>query len=525
MKYLKFILKRDLVTSIVWIVALAAFALLLAAVYPGLFPTEMAMQGIIATTNTPAMIALMGPVYGLDAVTPAILMAQECLIWFAIAAIVMNIFFVNRYTRTDEELGRLELLISLPVNRLTNSISVIYLSFLLNVVVAVMIAAFTLIVPNLEGITISGAFMYGLSIGMQGFVFAMITLLSAQLFSTARGSMGAAFAMMGIAYILRAYGDMNGSILSDISPMGLGLKVEAFYADNFLPIAILFAEALGFAAIALWFNFHRDIGLGVFPARKGKGHASRFLQTPFGFAWRLSRNNFFAWAIGIFAIGATYGSVIGELDQFVEGNDMMKQMLEGSSGAATLIDAFVGLINGLVALIIAVPLIGAINRLRSEEKRGRLEPILATSVSRRKLFLNFILIAVAEAFALAFLSAFGLYAAASSSGLIDFDTLIKASFVYLPALFVMIALAVFLFGVFPKLKSLIWALFGYSFILFYFGRLFDVPEIAIKLSPFGNISQLPVQELSVIPMVVLCIISVGLCVMGVLFFEKRGVKN
>jgi len=524
LKYIRFIIRRDRIIAATWLAALSIFALLLAAIYPDLFPDEEAMHGIIATINTPSMIAMMGPVYGLSAMTPAIVLAQNCLIWFAIAVIIMNIFFVNRYTRVDEELGRLEMIIALPVGRLTDGVAMIFLSFILNLAAALLIALFTL-ATNLEGVTISGALVYGLSIGMQGFLFAMLTLLMAQLFSTAGASMGASFALMGIFYMLRAYGDMNENMFSYISPMGLGLKVEAFYANNFFPIAILFVQALVIAALALWTNARRDSGRGVFPARKGEAHASRFLQTPLGFAWRLLRGGFFAWAIGIFALGASYGSVIGELDGFVDSNEAIRQILEGHGGAATLADAYIAMLACMTALIVSIPVINGINRLRTEEQRGRLEPVIATSVSRKTILGSFIAVAAFEAVALTFFGALGLYLAASSSGLIAFGTLMKAAFVYLPALFIMLAIAVFLVGRLPKLTSLIWLLFGYAFLMFYFGRLFSVPEIMLKLSPFNNIPQLPVEQFSVLPLGILCIIAIGFCKAGIRSFEKRDIKN
>ena len=525
-KYVNFVIRRDRIMSSVWLVALAVFAWALAAIYPDLFPDEAAMQGTIATMNTPPMIAMMGPLYGLDAVTPAIIMGQQCLIWFAIAVIIMNIFFVNRYTRADEELGRQEMLVALPFGRLTNSAVMLCLSFVLNIAAALFIALFTL-VTGVEGVSVIGAFAYGLSVGMQGFVFAMLTLLAAQLFSTARASMGVAFALMGVSYMLRAYGDMNNNIISYISPMGLGLKVEAFYSDNFIPIIILFAEALVIAAIALWINSRRDIGMGIFPARKGKMHASKFLQTPVGFAWRLVRGGFYAWAIGIFAIGASYGSVIGELDIFIEGNEMIKQVLQGNGGTSVLVDAYIALLGCMTALLVSIPLINCINRLRTEEKRGRLEPIIATSIPRKTVFGSFILVAVFETIVLTFFGVLGLYMAAMATELVDFWIIMKAFFTYLPALFLMFSLAVFIVGLLPKLKSLIWVLFGYSFMIFYFGRLFadKIPEIILKLSPFGNIPQIPVEEFSAIPLIILCVTSVILCVIGIMGFERRDVRS
>ncbi len=523
-EYLNFIIRRERIMSSVWLAALTVSAWLLAAIYPTLFPDEISTQGMLATLNNPSMIAMMGPVYGLDSMTPAIILAQNCLIWFAIVVIVMNIFFVNRHTRADEELGRQEMLIALPIGRLSISLSMITLSFILNITVAVLIALFTLI-ANIEGANLIGALTYGLSIGMQGFLFAMLTLLSAQLFSTTRTTMGVAFALMGVFYMLRAYGDINENLMSYISPIGLGLKVEAFYSNNFIPVIILFAEAVVIAAAALWINTRRDVGMGVFPARKGKAYASKYLQTPIGFVWRLLRGSFWAWAAGIFVIAASYGSVIGELDNFIRGNDAIKQILEGTLGASTLIDSYIALLGYLMALLISIPLINCINRFCTEEKRGRLEQIIATSVSRKTVFGSFILIATLESIILSLFSVLGLYATTYSSELVTFATLTKATFVYLPALFLMFSLSVFLVGLLPKLRSLVWIVFGYSLITFYFGRFFSISEIALKLSPFDNIPQLPVQEFSVIPLIVTCIIAIGLCVMGIIGVGKRDINN
>jgi ABC-2 type transport system permease protein len=204
---------------------------------------------------------------------------------------------------------------------------------------------------------------------------------------------------------------------------------------------------------------------------------------------------------------------------------MIQQMLQGHGGASTLADAFIAMLNGILALLISVPLINCITRLRNEEKRGRLESIIATSVSRKSIFWSFILVAVLESVVLTFFGALGLYAAASPSGLVEFGTLMKAAFVYLPALFVMISFAVFLIGMFPKLISLAWIMFGYSFLVFYFGRMFSLPEIALRVTPFGNIPQLPVQAFSFLPLVILCVIAVGFCALGIIGFEKRDIKN
>jgi len=519
-KYLRFITRRERVVGLIWILALVGSAALFASIYPRIFPSSDALAAMVGSMNTPAMVAMMGPVYGLESLTVAMAMAQQCLLWLALTAIIMNIFFVNRHTRTDEELGRHEMLASLPVGRLTGSLSTITGAFALNVIISLLTAVF-LCALNIDGTTAAGAFAYGFSIGAQGFAFAAITLLTAQLFSTARGSMGVSFAILGAAYILRASGDMNGSALSVISPLGLGLKVEAFYANNFTPIFILLVEAFALIAIALVINAKRDIGAGVFAARKGREHASRFLQNPLGLAWRLSKTSFLAWSLAFLILGASYGAVVGELDNFVAGNDTIRQMIEASGGANSLATAFLAMLSSIMAVLISVPVVGAINRLYSEEKRGRLEQIFSKSVSRAKLYGGFITVAVIESVVLEFLLAAGLCVA--SSGELSFGLLLKTGFTYLPAIWVMSGLVVLLVGFIPKLTAVIWAVFGYTFLVMYFGRIMDVPEWAQKITPFGNIPQLPVQEFTIAPLLILTFIAAALTALGVWRFKERDI--
>ena len=512
-RYARFVARRERVASLVWIAALTLSFAGIAAMYPGLFPTKESLLSLTATLNTPAMVAMMGPVYGLERINPAIAMSQECLQWFAIAMAVMNIFFVNRHTRVDEELGRHEMLASLPVGRLTGSAAVITAAFVLDVAIS-LLSAIGIIILKTEGVTATGALVYTFSIGMQGFVFAAITLLAAQLFSTARGCIGSSFALLGLSYVMRASGDMSGNVLSAISPMGLGLKVEAFYTNAFWPIAALLAEGVVITLVALVVNTRRDVGAGIFAARKGKQNASRFLQSPFGFAWRLSCGSFIAWAVAFLVLGAMYGTVIGELDSFVKGNDMIRQMIESQGATASLAEAFLPMLCGIMAMLAAIPVIGAITRLRIEEKRGRMEQIYARAVSRAAMFASFATIAVVEAAVFTLLSTVGLYATSQSTGLLSLKTLAGAAFVYLPAILTLAGVAAVLVGLLPKLISLTWALVCYAFLMMYFGRLFDVPQWAVRISPFGNVPQLPVQEFRAAPLVALCVIAFALTVAG-----------
>jgi ABC-2 type transport system permease protein len=495
-----------------------------AAMYPGLFAGTEEIMAMGEMLRSPAMVGMMGPVYGLESLNTSILFSETMSCWMMIAIAVMNIFFINRHTRVDEELGRLEMLRALPIGRLAGAKSAIMGAFVLNFVIA-LLTAISIIAVNMDGTTTAGAFAYALSISVVGFLFASVTLFMAQLFSTSRGSAGGAFLMLGIFYALRAFGDVSENVLSYISPMGLGLRTFAFFENNFQYIGIIFAEGLIISWLAYLICAKRDLGQGVFSARKGSANASRFLKSPFGLAWRLTRNGVLVWCLVIFVCGASYGSFLGDIESFVSKNEMYKQLVEAGYGvAASITENFIALLYCIIALLATVPIINLANKIHSEEKHGRLEPVLARSVGRVKMFGCYIIIATVESAAVLFCGAVGLYMASANTGLVSFGTLLKAAMVYLPALWVMMGISVFLIGILPKLTVLNWAIYAYSFGAVYFGRLFDMPEWSLKITPFGNIPQLPVQELNMTPLIVLTLIAVALTTVGMIAFSRRDIE-
>jgi ABC-2 type transport system permease protein len=269
-RYFMFICKRERVSSPIWLASCVCVFAGMAALYPRFMTDEASSAALAAMMDTPAMVAMMGPAYGTDIYTPAIAMASQCLVWYLLAIAVMNIFLVNRHTRADEERGRLEMLIALPVGRLTGSLSTLAFAFALNFAISA-ITALSLIIMNIEGTSVAGALTFSFVIGAVGFLFAGLTLLFAQLFSTKAAVSGAGMAALGLFYILRASGDVSGDALSLISPLGLALKTEAFYANNLAPLFMLIAEGIIFSVAALFINAIRDHGSGIIHASKGEG--------------------------------------------------------------------------------------------------------------------------------------------------------------------------------------------------------------------------------------------------------------
>ena len=75
--YLRFICRRERISSVVWIICIAGFAAIFAGIYPGLLPGQAEIVQMAATMSNPAMVAMMGNVYGMENLTQASVMAQE----------------------------------------------------------------------------------------------------------------------------------------------------------------------------------------------------------------------------------------------------------------------------------------------------------------------------------------------------------------------------------------------------------------------------------------------------------------
>ena len=288
-KLVKLIFRRERIMSAVWIVILVLFSVALAAGINEMFPDTEARSTFAQTIDNPIMVAMMGPVYGLDNYTSGAMYGGMMLLWYVIAVAVMNVFFVARHTRADEESGRGEVVRSLPVGRLSNINAAMVSAAVLNSVLG-LLTGLGIAAMGIEGMGFAGSMVYGMASGAAGLVFAAIAALFCQLSSNTGGATGLSFAALGVLYMLRAAGDMQGSeVLACISPLGLVLRAQTFTGNRVWPILVLLLEAVVIAAAAYKLNTMRDLGQGFIAAKPGRREASRLLRSPAGLAVRLLR--------------------------------------------------------------------------------------------------------------------------------------------------------------------------------------------------------------------------------------------
>ncbi|WP_432361554.1 ABC transporter permease [Sporosarcina sp. UB5] len=520
----RFILRLDRIRIPLWIIGLAIFTFIVPPAFNNLYKTEQDIAVIAETMANPAMIAMVGTA-DLDNYTIGVMTAHQMLVITAVIVGIMAILLVTRHTRADEEDGRIEMIRSLPSGRLSYLNATLLVTSGAFVVLAVCIG-FGLYALGIESMDLKGSLLYGAALGGTGFVFSGVTAIFAQLSESSRGTIGWSIAVLIFMYLFRAITDVSNEALSWLSPLGWVTKTEVYSANHWGPIVIMLFVSFVLFVVANFLNSIRDLEQGFIASKPGKRYASRFLQSPIGLAFRLQRTGFVAWAIGLYVLGASYGSIFGDLESFFVGNETFQQLLQQAEGAS-IVEQFIPTLMIVISLIATIPPVLAMNKLCGEEKKNRLDHFIGRAVSRTQLIGSYAVLAVLNGFVMISVSALGLWSAATAvmeDGL-DFGFVYKAALVYYPAMLVMIGVAAFLIGFLPRMTHFIWVYVIYSFFVLYIGNLIDFPDWVGQLSPFGHVPQVPIEDATFMPLFLLSSIAVGLLIVGFIGFRNRDIEN
>lgn len=520
----RFILRRDRIRILIWMIGLLFLTVGFGNIVPGMYPSDAERLVMAETMKSPAMVSMIGPVYDEGGYTVGALYGNFMLLWTVAIAGIMNIFHIIRHTRQDEERGRIEVIRSLPVGRLSNLSASLSTAVLINVVIAAAIGI-GLALLGIESMDINGSLLFGAAVGITGILFAVVTAVFCQLSSSPRTANGLSFAFLGIMFLIRAAGDIKSEALACISPLGLILRIKVYVENLWWPVVIMLLLCIAFSALAFYLCGKRDMGEGLIPARPGKKNASGLLNSAEGLAWRLLRTSFITWTITVLFLGVAYGSIMGDLESFISTNEIFQQIFT-SSGTETMTEQFIGFLMVIMAVLNTIPCLSFILKARSQERGGYAENVLSRSISRGNQMMSYFLISVIASVLMPVMTAVGFWSSsyAVMENPIKLSVYLKAIIVYVPAVWLLIGVAMALIAYLPRYASFSWALLGYSFFIVYFGSVMDLPDWMKKLSPYAYIPKIPLEELKLVNIVILVIISTVLAVLGFAGYRSRDMK-
>lgn len=520
----RFILRRDRVRLPVWLAALTLTTVATARSFQDLYGDAANRAQVAKTMGTPAGLAMTGPEHYLTDYTLGAMMSHQMLGFMAIMVGLMSVLTVVRHTRAEEETGRAELVRANVVGRHAHLTAALAVVAGTNLLLALLITL-GLGGLGLEGITWPGALLYGVAHAAAGLVFAGVAAVAVQITEHSRGASGLALAAVGVAYVLRAAGDLGNGVLSWLSPIGWVQATWAFLENRWWPLLLALALTVALVVVGFGLSTRRDVGAGLRQPRPGATRASNGLVRPVGFALRLHRGLMVGFGVAMLLLGAAYGSILGEAEDMLAGIEVFQDAI-AEIGGATVAESFASMIMVIVAIIASIYVVMASLRPRGEENAGRAEPVLVASLSRAGWLGSHLAVVLAGSavMMLAGGAGFGIMGAASTGDAAMVGTLIGAALAYLPALWVTAGVAVALYGFWPRAVMVAWIVPLWSFLVGYLGQILQFPDWLNDLSPFGHVPQLPTADLNVTPLVVLTGLAVALTAAGVVAFGKREVN-
>jgi ABC-2 type transport system permease protein len=487
--------RRDRVQLLMWMLGTAGLALLAANSVAGNFGSEEERAGVLrlAIAN-PTILLFRGTPNGAEIGEFTFFLIYAFL---ALMGGLMSTFLAVRHSRADEEVGRAELIASTPAGRTLPTVSTLVHGVLANVALGVLTAGAFIA----AGLDATGSFVAGAAITASGIAFLAFGLFVAQLVRTARGANSASVAFVVGSYVVRGIGDAAGSPTSDptrltpawpswLVPIGWGQRTGAYTDNDLAPLLI----ALGFAGVLVtlvfWLQSVRDQGASLLPGRAGRATAGAVLSSSTGLAWRLNASTILWWAVGAAVAGLLATSLAEVIAQVGEEVPDVAQTLQGSLGAgATLEQALMATIFGIVGVLAACCAVQIAIRARQEEARGTAELVLAGSVPRTRWIVDFLVIGVAGiTLVLGTALVFAVLGAQNGDRR---ETVVAevtdAALGQFPAALVYLGCALLILALVPRVTiALSWLLVGLGAIFGIFGDLVGLPEWLVNASPFTH---------------------------------------
>ena len=519
-------LRRDRIVLAAYVLGLAALQAAMLASSAGLSRAALVEETELFA-STPAL-----RVFGVaSGVEPGATMMIRGYLLLAVLAALLTALTVVRHTRQNEETGRAELVGAAVVGRQAGLAAGVIVAVATNIALAVSLGLAGLA----TGQATSGSFAAGAAVGGLGVVFAGVAAVTVQLSSTTRGASGFAAGALGLAFVLSGVGNVLGTVDESglrlvsawpawLSPAGWGQQMRPFGGDVWWPLglfAVAFAALVGLASVLA---ARRDVGSGIFAERRGHAEAEPLLRSPFGLVWRLQRGALLGWAVALAGFGLVFGAIV---DEIADSGGATAEWYQRMGGSDQIVDAYRASVVSMAGMAVAIYAVQILLRLRSEEVDGRLESVLATSVSRPRWLLANLLNAALGAAALLLLFALGMGLAAGSV-LGDLPTqlraLLEAGLVQLPAILVVAGAVSALVSLLPRATgTLSWALLLLWLLV---GPLFgaatlQLPIWAQDLSPFSHTPMLPATDLAVLPVLALLAISAALVALGLSLLRHR----
>lgn len=524
-KLLSFMLRRDRIWFPAWVLGLSLMMVYFSNALGNLLDDET-VGSFAALAMNPVMALIGGPGYGFEQITIGKIIVGLYGVYLMLGAALMSIMTVSRHTRVEEQTGRAELVRANVVGRHAQLAAALALVALMNLLMTALMT-FAFYFSSIEPHPFAVSLLFASSIGTVGLVFGGVAAVTVQLSAFSRAASGIAGAVLAVSFAVRGLGDMSfvqgGNLdwLSWLSPLGWSQQTAPLTLDRWWPLGISLVATMLLVATSFALQSRRDLAAGILPDRLGPAVAPSWLRTSLSLSYRLQRSALSWWSVAMLTGGITFGAFVQPMAENAAG--MPPELTAILGGAEGMVDGYLGFMGVFFAIMVAVFAVLSVQALRGEEQSMRTEPVLATNVSRGDWIISWTVVTALGSLWLLVLSGVGDGAgAAFSTG--NWTLLGKAilgQVAHAPAIWVLLGLAVALYGFAPRMLGLTWVVFTWGAALSMFGEMMQLSETVLGTSVFRHVGQYPAETISWTAVALLSGVGLVLTTAGTAGFPRR----
>ncbi|APT81425.1 ABC transporter permease [Corynebacterium ammoniagenes] len=501
-----------------WIVIATALSVSSVVVYPWVYPEQADRVEFAAVVGSnPALSLIFGPAFDLS--TSDGFNAWRALALGGFLTALGAIFIVVKATRGQEDSGQAELLASGVMGRGTR----LFTGMCLALICSVLVGAISGIATALCGGEWENSLLLCATFTATGWMFTGIAAIAAQLGGDAHSANTLALSVLGVLFVLRGF---TYSIEAPqwtvwVNPLGWMTETRPATGNHWWPLLL----AVAFTTVALVSAFildaRRDFGQGATPPRPGPARGK--VHSPLRLALRINTGSMIAWACAFGVLGVVFGYFATSVEEILRNDSAVSQIL--AAGATTpdaLISEFIVTILSMVGIIASVSGVQMMIKIRHEELEDRLEPLLATAISRtRYLGSNVVIVLLAPAaYVLIAGTVIAVFVDKADIGMSLAEVLLQAVTV-IPAVWTVVALAVAVVGARPMVLLAAWAGVLISFALTILGPPFNLWDWILAISPYWHIPNVVNSGDSWAGLLWISVITVAFLALGFAGFRRR----
>jgi len=493
-----FVARRTLRAATMWSAVIVLYHYVSVIGFFSLGSTAAARRPTLATFETNSGLkAMLGDTTGITAI--ANYLDWRVIGIMSLATGVWALLTTTRWLRGEEAAGRWEQTLSGPTTAAATTGRILTgLGTSLAVMWLITTAGVAAVGARHDVHTgIAAAAMFGLVTVATPAMFTAVGALASQLMATRARAAATSTLVFGVAFMLRALGDVAPAAhwLSYASPLGWVEQVHPLAGARPLWLLPIVAFTTIVAALAAWLAGHRDLGASIIGDRDTAPAHTRLLSGPTAFAVRMTRGSTIAWLTATVTAAVLYGTFAKSAQTAVatskELNKITSTITGDAARSSTLI--YAGVVFLLMMTLLMAYAVAAMGNVRETEAEGYLDNLLVRRVTRLTWLTGRTAIATTVVIIGGFLSGAGFWAGAATqhAGLSGTGLILAGLNASAPAL-CLLGILVGVFGFAPRATTTVgYTLLAWAFLLQMLGSAIHLNHWLMDTSLLHHITLAP----------------------------------